>query len=166
MLRKLMLAAATVAAFGTAIAPAGAAPADAAGKHVNLKGGGVALHGYDAVAYFDRKAAVKGSPAHAATYRGVRYQFADAADKAKFEASPERYVPVYGGFCAYGVAQGFKVDIDPEAWSVVDNRLYLNVSKDIRAKWLKDTRRYIRKADGNWETVKDKKSGVLGGLFS
>lgn len=166
MIRSLMFAAATAAALGTASAPVRAAAADVAGKHVNLKGGGVALHGYDAVAYFDRKTAVKGLPAEVVTYQGVRYQFADAASKAKFAAAPERYVPAYGGFCAYGVARGFKVDIDPEAWSVVNNKLYLNVSKDIRTKWQKDTPRYIGKADSNWETVKNKKSGVLGGLFS
>lgn len=163
MIKNLMLAAATVAAFGTATA---AAAADDAGRYVNLNGGGVALHGYDAVAYFDRKAAVKGVPAQVATYQGVRYQFADAASKAKFAATPERYIPAYGGFCAYGVARGFKVDVDPEAWSVVDGKLYLNVSKSIRTTWRKDAPRYIGKADSNWATVKNKKSGVLGGLFS
>ncbi len=165
MVRHLILAAAAAAAIGSATAPVSAAAADDVGKHVNLKGGGVALHGYDAVAYFDRKAAVRGVPAQVATYQGVRYQFADAASRAKFAAAPERYIPAYGGFCAYGVARGFKVDVDPEAWSVVDGKLYLNVSKSIRTTWQKDKARYIGKADANWDSVKDKKSGVLGGLF-
>ena len=166
MLKHYAIAAAGAAMLGVIGLPAHAADAGDPGRHVNLKGGGVALHGYDPVAYFDRKAAVKGDPRFSASYQGVRYQFADAADQHKFEGAPAHYVPVYGGFCAYGVAQGFKVDVDPEAFTVVDDRLYLNVSKAIRAKWVKDTSGYIRKADTNWPAVKDKKSGVLGGLFS
>ncbi len=164
MFGRSMMAFAIVALCGAAV-PVSAAAVDP-GQHVNVKGGGVALHGYDPVAYLERRAAVRGSPAYTATYQGVRYQFADAGDKAKFEMSPARYVPAYGGFCAYGVAQGFKVDVDPEAFSVVNDRLYLNVSKSIRTKWQKDVPGYIRKADGKWDSVKDKKSGVLGGLFS
>jgi|GEM_PF-2664677 len=105
MTYRLFTVAAAIIAMGGAAMPASAVAAEPT-KYVNLKGGGVALHGYDAVAYFDRSAAVKGSPAYTASYQGIRYQFADAASKAKFEASPQRYLPVYGGFCAYGVAQG------------------------------------------------------------
>lgn len=153
------------AAMALVAVSAGAAETADPGRHVNLKGGGGALHGYDPVAYVDRGRAVPGTPAFTATYEGVRYQFADTADKASFTAAPARYLPAYGGFCAYGVAQGFKVDVDPEAFSVVGGRLYLNVSKSIRAKWQKDVRGYVRKADADWPTVRDKKSGVLGGLF-
>ena len=162
MTRTLMIA--LSACIATSLPIAAAATVDP-GRHVNVKDG-TALHGYDAVAYVERRAAVKGSPAYAATYQGVRYQFADAADKAKFDAAPARFVPAYGGFCAYGVAQGFKIDVDPEAFSVVNDRLYLNVSKSVRATWSKDVSGYVRKADANWDRVKEKKSGVLGGLFS
>lgn len=161
----LALAPIAITAVPSAAMAQAAAPADP-GRYVNLKGGGVALHGYDAVAYFKRGAPVQGLPAFSATYQGARYQFADAQSKAAFEANPAAYAPQYGGFCAYGVARGFKVDVDPEAWSVVNGKLYLNVSKSIRQKWQKDTSGYIAKAETRWPTVKEKKSGVLGGIFS
>ncbi|MBV8972078.1 MAG: hypothetical protein JO290_07280 [Sphingomonadaceae bacterium] len=160
MIHRILTAAAIAAT-----ASAAEAPADP-GKHVNLKGGGIALHGYDPVAYFERHAAVPGNASYTATYQGVRYQFADAADAAKFKGDPGHYVPQYGGFCAYGVARGFKVDVDPEAFTVVDDKLYLNVSKSIREKWNKDAHGYIAKANDKWPTVQDKKSGVFGGLLS
>jgi YHS domain-containing protein len=164
-LAAFLLAAPIGAQAQTAATPAKAAPQADPGKYHNLKGGGIALHGYDAVAYVNQKQAVKGSPAFTATYDGVRYQFASAQSKAAFEADPARYVPQYGGFCAYGVARGFKVDVDPEAFSVVDGKLYLNVSKSVRETWSKDPQGYIRKANDKWPSVRDKKSGVLGGLL-
>ena len=67
-----------------------------------------------------------------------------------FRLYPERYAPRYGGYCAYAVSQGKTADIDPDAWTIVDNRLYLNLNKDVQELWEKDRREYIRKADENW----------------
>jgi YHS domain-containing protein len=112
--------------------------------------GGVAIKGYDPVAYFTEAKPVKGTPAHTHAWNGSTWRFASAANRDAFAADPEKYAPKYGGFCAYGVASGYKVDIDPDAWSIVDGQLYLNYSTSVRRDWLKDTKGYIAKADTNW----------------
>ncbi len=123
---------------------------------VNTDRAGVALNGYDPVAYFTEGRAVAGAPGITADHAGVRYRFATEAHRATFLADPARYLPAYGGYCAYGVAQGHKVTVDPEAFRVVDGRLYLNYSKGVQKKWLEDVPGNIRKADGNWETLRDR----------
>jgi YHS domain-containing protein len=115
--------------------------------------GGVALKGHDPVAYFTDNAAVRGSDAFTATHDGVTYKFASAANRDAFVAAPARYLPRYGGFCAYGAAEGYKADIDPRAFSIVEGKLYLNYDSDIRTKWEKDVPGYIGKADRNWPAV-------------
>jgi YHS domain-containing protein len=117
---------------------------------VNVDSGGLALKGYDPVAYFTRSAPTQGSPAIVATHDGATYRFATQEHRRLFQASPAKYVPIYGGFCAYGVAQGYKVKIEPEAWRVVDGRLYLNYDLSIREKWAMDIPGYVRAADGHW----------------
>jgi hypothetical protein len=78
-----------------------------------------------------------------------------------FEAKPEKYMPAYGGYCAYGVAVGKKFVVDPEAWKIVDGNLYLNLDRDIQKKWLKDVPGYIKKAEANWPKIKDKPASDL-----
>ena len=73
-----------------------------------------------------------------------------------FEANPEKYIPVYGGYCAYGVAVGKKFIADPEVWRIGNGKLYLNLDTDIQNKWLKDIPGYIKKADSNWMNIKNK----------
>ncbi len=114
---------------------------------------GVAIKGYDAVAYFTDHRAVPGSDAFAASYQGVRFKFASASHRDSFVADPASYLPQYGGFCAYGTATGHKADIDPEAFSIIDGKLYLNYSQDVRATWAKDIPGYIVKADEQWPSV-------------
>lgn len=123
---------------------------------VNEKGG-IAIKGYDPVAYFTAAAPAKGAPAFRHEWNGATWQFANAENRDRFAADPQRYAPQYGGFCAYGVAQGYKVDIDPEAWSVVDGKLYLNYSRGVQRDWLKDTGGYIAKAEAAWPGLRDKK---------
>lgn len=123
---------------------------------VNLDKANVAVSGYDAVAYHTENAARKGSAAFTATYEGGTYQFVSAANRDAFVANPAQYVPAYGGYCAYGVSQGHKVKIDPEAYRVVDGRLYLNYDKGVQQKWFKDIPGFITKADANWIDLKDK----------
>src|SRR6476646_610441 len=106
---------------------------------------GVAIRGYDPVAYFTESRPVKGSPQFSFSWRNVTWHFAGAEDRDKFAASPERYAPQYGGYCAYAVSQGHTASINPEAWRIVDGKLYLNYSKGVQKTWEKDTGGYIRK---------------------
>jgi len=119
------------------------------------------LGGYDPVAYFTDGKPTRGSGYHVAVYDGVTYAFATAQHKKQFLADPTRYVPAYGGYCAYGVAVGKKFVADPEVWKVQDGKLYLNLDKGIRDKWEKDIPGYIKKADANWIEIKDKSPDAL-----
>lgn len=109
--------------------------------------------GYDVVSYFDTKQAVKGSSSHTAEYLGVTWRFASAVNRAKFESNPEAYAPVYGGYCAWAVSQGYLAKGDPKHWTVRDGKLYLNYNQDIQDRWLADTENFIRLANENWPAV-------------
>jgi YHS domain-containing protein len=113
---------------------------------VNVTFEGIAIKGYDPVAYFTDQKPVKGTASFEYLWNGARWRFASAEHLDLFRADPEKYAPKYGGYCAYAVSQGKIVDIDPEAWTVFERRLYLNVSKKVRGLW----EGYIRKADENW----------------
>lgn len=125
----------------------------AQGKPEVFSAGGAAIRGYDPVAYFTDAKPVKGSEQFTYPWRGATWRFASAENRDRFAAAPQKYAPQYGGYCAYGVAGGYAVSIDPAAWSVVDGKLFLNYSTGVRADWVKDTPGYIRKADSNWPKV-------------
>jgi hypothetical protein len=114
---------------------------------------GVAIQGYDAVAYHTQQQAVKGSRAFTHVWRGVTWQFASADNRDRFATSPESFIPEFGGFCAYGVSRGYAVDIDPQAFAIVDGTLYLNYSKRVQSTWNQDRAGYIEKARRNWPKV-------------
>ena len=114
---------------------------------------GAAIHGYDPVAYFTEEKPVKGDPAHSATYQRTTWHFASAANRDMFTAEPEKFAPQYGGYCAYAVANNSTAKIDPEAWKIVDGKLYLNYSKDIQKTWEADQTAFIMAADKNWPGV-------------
>jgi YHS domain-containing protein len=156
MLRRTMTAGAV--ALGAAALVVGSSLIKAAAQSpVNvLAGGRVAIHGYDPVAYFADGGPRKGRADLAVERGGVRWLFSSQANKARFEAEPERYLPAYGGYCAYGVAQGYLVKIDPEAWAIVNGRLYLNYDLSIREAWRKDVPGYVQKADANWPRLTGK----------
>jgi YHS domain-containing protein len=120
---------------------------------VNTNGTQYAIAGYDPVAYFEQKRAVRGSTRFHATYRGATWLFASAANQAAFTSHPERFAPAYGGHCAYAAAQKRLVKIDPEAWSIVNGRLFLNYSLEVRDKWKVDQARFIRDADAYFGTL-------------
>ena len=122
---------------------------------VNLSQGDIAIKGHDPVAYFTQSAAVPGSPEFTASHDGATYRFASAENRDTFLADPARYAPAYGGFCAFGLAYGQKVDIDPEAFAVVDGTLYLNVNTSVQQRWSKDTAGFIAEANGYWPQIKD-----------
>ncbi|GAU85738.1 YHS domain-containing (seleno)protein [Bosea sp. BIWAKO-01] len=111
---------------------------------------GVAIRGYDPVAYFRDGGPKLGKPEFSVGLHGATWRFASAAHKALFEADPARYLPAYGGFCAYGTSRGYLVKIEPEAWSIVDGKLYLNYDRAVRKTWLGDPAGFIAKADRHW----------------
>lgn len=117
---------------------------------------GFAIRGYDPVAYFRDGGPRLGKPEFSVRHGGATWRFASAEHQALFEADPERYLPAYGGFCAYGTSRGYLVKIEPEAWSIVDGRLYLNYDLDVRKTWLGRARIYIARADGNWPRLATK----------
>ena len=139
------------------LAAAVATPAFAQDTTHNTPG----LVGYDPVAYFTDGKPMKGSGYHVTVHEGVTYAFTSKEHQKMFEANPQKYLPAYGGYCAYGVAVGKKFVIDPEAWKIVDGVLYLNLDKDIQKKWQKDIPGYIKKAEANWPNIKDKAAGDL-----
>ncbi|SOE14326.1 hypothetical protein SAMN05877838_0986 [Hoeflea halophila] len=118
----------------------------------NLGSGGIAIQGYDPVAYFIDNKAVPGSPDITLTHDGATYRFASDEHRAAFEANPGQYVPQYGGYCAYGAAQGYKASVEPDQFTIADGKLYLNYNASVRARWNEDQANYINKADAYWST--------------
>ncbi len=114
---------------------------------------GIAVDGSDVVAYFTDGAPVAGSEAITHDYMGATWRFASEANRDAFAADPARYAPQYGGYCAYAVSQGYTAPTVPEAWSIVDNKLYLNFSTGVRRRWERDIPGYIAAADANWPGV-------------
>lgn len=112
--------------------------------------GSLAVDGYDVVAYFTDGKPVKGAAEHRLEWNGAVWRFASAEHRAMFEREPEKYAPAYGGYCAWAVANGYTADTDPEAWAIVDGRLYLNYDKKVQAKWRADVPGHIAKGDANW----------------
>lgn len=135
----------------TMIAGVGGAQAGA----YNVDRQGLLMRGYDPVAYFTDGKPVKGAAEFTAAYQGATLHFASAANRDAFVKEPEKYLPLYGGFCAYGVASGAKVDGDPMVWKIVDGRLYLNINKSIGNTFAADPATYIKRADQNWSKLKD-----------
>jgi len=113
-------------------------------------GKGAAVSGYDTVAYFTQGKAVKGKKNISIKHLGETWRFSSEQNKAMFLASPEKYSPQYGGHCAFAMANGKLVSTDPKAFTVVDDRLYLNYSLSVRKRWSKDIPGYIADADENW----------------
>ncbi len=111
---------------------------------------GNAIEGYDPIAYHMQGMPVEGSSDFTHDWGGATWRFASAEYRNLFASNPEKYAPGYGGYCAYGISQGYLVDIDPEAWSIVDGRLYLNVNKDIQKTWEADIPGYLKLADKKW----------------
>lgn len=116
----------------------------------NLNFQGVAIQGYDPVAYFTEGKPVPGDSAITVTHDGAIYRFSSVGNKASFEADPDRYVPQYGGYCAYGAAQGYNAPVEPEQFTIADGKLYLNYNADVRKRWDRDRSSYISKADAYW----------------
>jgi len=137
-----------------ALALVAVAPQHAAADKINQSFlGGVAIDGYDPVAYFTDGKPVEGTSDITADWQDATWRFASTDHRALFVANPEKYAPAYGGYCAWAVSQGYTASIDPTAWRIVDGRLYLNYSQSVQQQWAEDVPGNIQKADGNWVEI-------------
>lgn len=116
---------------------------------------GLAIRGTDPVAYFTEGKPVDGSSDHTFEYMGATWRFSTAANRAAFLAEPEKFAPKFGGYCAWAVSQGYTASTAPEAWTIVDGKLYLNYSKSVMKDWLADRDAFIVKANKNWPGIRD-----------
>jgi YHS domain-containing protein len=115
-----------------------------------------AIRGYDPVEYFKEKTAVKGMKQFSYSWNGAEWHFVSDSNLLQFKASPEKYAPQYGGYCAYGLSEGHKAPTEPDAWSIINGKLYLNYNQKVRDLWRKDHQEKIDIADKNWPNIKDK----------
>lgn len=152
-IRYLVLA----ALVGAAVALAACTSGLSSELGFNTDGDGAALRGYDAVAYFAVDNAVKGDPKYEYVWNGAKWFFSSEENMKKFQASPEVYAPEFGGYCSYAVSEGYTADGDPEAWKIVDGKLYLNYNKQVKEKWEQDQDERIEKGKKNWQGFKEKK---------
>lgn len=113
----------------------------------------LAVGGYDPVAYFKAGKPVEGKAQFATEYKGTTWRFSSQENLDAFKADPTAYAPQYGGYCAWAVSQGYTASGDPNVWTIVNNKLYLNYDKSVQAKWEKDIPGFIAKADKNWPGV-------------
>ena len=120
-----------------------------------------ALGGYDPVSYFESTGPLEGDGHYFGDYKGGTYLFKNAANKEKFLRNPQKYVPQLGGFCAYGVVFGKKFHSNPKVWKIVDGKLYLNLSFEVKRKWGGDIENNISKAKSNWEKIEHKHPSAL-----
>lgn len=125
-------------------------------KSVTFIQGGKAIRGYDPVAYFTEHRPVKGDDKLVYKWNNADWYFSSQKNLDLFKAAPEKYAPQYGGYCAYGLSNGYKAPTDADAWTIENGKLYLNYNLDVRDEWNKEKKQRIEKADKNWPEVKDK----------
>jgi YHS domain-containing protein len=123
---------------------------------LNLDSKGVAIQGYDPVAFFTDNRPEKGNPQFQSEYRGAKYYFVSAEHKATFDKEPAKYEPQFGGYCAYGASQGHKAPVKIEAWQIVNGRLLMQYDLDVKNTFNKDQQGNLRKADQNWPGLVEK----------
>ncbi len=116
-----------------------------------------AVGGYDVVSYHSEEGPVRGNGHNVVVYKGLQYVFANGKNKRAFKKNPEKYIPAYGGYCAFGVAKGAKYLGDPTVWKVVDGTLYLNLDKKVQGRWEKDIPENIADANENWPELQEKR---------
>ena len=124
---------------------------------LNLNKTGLAIQGYDPVAFFSDGKPVKGMPEFQTRHNGALYYFASKEHRDLFKDDPAKYEPAFGGYCAFGVSRNKLVEIDVEAFQIVDGRLLLQYSKGIRDDFNKDAKGNLAKASANWPLLVEKK---------
>lgn len=126
---------------------------------LNLEKGDLAIEGYDAVAYFSlskSSKAIKGKEEFSDNWGGATWYFSSNENLNTFKTNPEKYIPQYGGYCAYAAARNYLYSVDPNAWTVKNSKLYLNASTGLRRSWLKNADSEISKADRNWPNLRSR----------
>lgn len=116
---------------------------------------GVALEGYDPVAYFVKHQAVKGRPAISFVYQELTWYFSESRHLNLFKAEPEKYIPQYGGYCAFGASNGYKAKPKMDAFTIYNDKLYLNFAKYVQVRWEEDKETKISAADKQWSDTKN-----------
>jgi hypothetical protein len=130
------------------------APADAGGqKLLATDANHVAIQGYDTVAYFTDHKAIKGSSAYELVWDDAKWQFASAPHRDMFTSNPDHYMPQFGGFCAGAMVGGHLVPADPEAWAIVDGKLYMTADKAFIDPWKANAAPNIKHANENWSNL-------------
>ena len=128
-------------------------------KNLNLEENGLAIRGYDPVSYFKADGPAKGKKEFAFTYQGATYRFFNEENLNLFKSNPEKYQPVYGGWCAYAMgANGEKVEVDPETFKIIDGKNYLFYNfyfTNTLKKWNQDEANLKPSADKNWAQILD-----------
>ena len=119
--------------------------------------GKITLQGCDPVAFHTVGKAIKGNPAISTEYHGYNYLFSSEANKTMFDEQVERYLPAYGGYCAYGVANNVLFPVEVDTWEIIDGRLVLQYSQDVKQKFGENKDENIRKANDNWSKIEDEK---------
>lgn len=158
--RRSILALGIAAGAVFLIAPAYAYD-PAATSSINVDKAGIAIRGYDPVAYFTVGKPTMGEAKFSAKHDGATYHFATASNRDAFQKEPGKYAPQFGGFCAMGTVMERKFDGDPNFWKIVDGKLYLNVAEPVHNRWVTDIPGHIRQANQNWPKIKDKAPNAL-----
>ncbi|MBI5683379.1 MAG: YHS domain protein [Deltaproteobacteria bacterium] len=125
-----------------------------AGSWISGAKEGVAIGGYDTVAYFTTQKAIMGSVKNNYEWGGTVWFFASPENRDLFIADPEKYVPQYGGHCALSVYNGKNAKGDGAVWTIYKKKLYLNFNRDVQDRWLKNMSEYIYYADREWPKIK------------
>jgi hypothetical protein len=117
---------------------------------------GIAINGYDPVAYFKEGKAVMGNSTFSFKWNDANWLFSDQQNLDSFKLNPIKFAPQYGGYCAYGMSEGHKAPTEPGAWTIVNGKLYLNYNIKVKGYWNKDQAKRIEDADKNWPGLKNK----------
>jgi hypothetical protein len=133
-----------------------AGPALAASSVNRSLFGGVALKGYDPVAYFVQGQPVKGRKEFVFRWSDATWKFSSVEHRDLFARDPAAYAPQFGGYCAWAVSQGYTADIDPASWKIVSGKLYLNYDPEVQARWAQDIPGFIARAEKNWPRLLSK----------
>ena len=117
---------------------------------------GNAIGGYDAVAYFKDAKPVKGNEIFSFKWNDANWLFITQQNLDSFKSDPQKFAPQYGGYCAYGISEGHKAPTDPNAWTIVDEKLYFNYNLRVKEMWSKEKAKRIEDANENWLKVKSR----------
>lgn len=126
-------------------------------KKVNATAENVAIKGFDTVAFFTTNTPTEGKAEFLHEWNGAKWQFSNAENLDLFKQNPEKYAPQFGGYCSWAVSHGYTADGDPNAWKIVDGKLYLNYNQQVKEKWEAEQQKLIEDGKKNWAEFQKKK---------